>query len=145
MRRLLTDVKTNLNDPAILELLDYASAGDAEPLESTLDAYRSRAEWKLYGFEEEGEWIGLVGFSLQDGRLELKHLCVHPESQGLGYGRGQLLELIEQFGPSEIVAETDEAGAGFFRGIGFEVVSLGEKTPGVERFQCRYVVDQEEE
>lgn len=36
-----------------------------------------------------------------------------------------------------LVAETDADAVGFYRHSGFEVMSLGEKYPGTERFSCR--------
>lgn len=33
-------------------------------------------------------------------------------------------------------AETDKNAVNFYRKIGFNITSLGEKYPGVERFKC---------
>ncbi|MNP39986.1 hypothetical protein D3C76_1335850 [compost metagenome] len=35
-----------------------------------------------------------------------------------------------------IKAETDKDTVGFYKKIGFSITSLGEKYPGVERFEC---------
>lgn len=40
-----------------------------------------------------------------------------------------------------IFAETDNDAVGFYRSYGFEVTSLGEKYPGVERFLCKYKIN----
>lgn len=47
--------------------------------------------------------------------------------------------------PERVIAETDEEAVNFYRSIGFEVYSLGEKYPGVERFRCIYEVEESEE
>lgn len=41
---------------------------------------------------------------------------------------------------SYISAETDRDAVGFYRKYGFQITSLGEKYPGVERFKCEYAV-----
>lgn len=40
-----------------------------------------------------------------------------------------------------MTAETDAEAAGFYRACGFQVRSLGEKYPGVERFACFWAAD----
>lgn len=38
---------------------------------------------------------------------------------------------------TELIAETDRDAVEFYRKYGFEIHSLGEKYPGVDRFHCR--------
>ena len=88
--------------------------------------------------------VGIIGFRLNEAReMTLTHLAVEPESRGVGFGRGIMLEIIEEVKPVRIVAETDEDAVEFYRNIGFVISSLGEKYPGVERFQCTYEIDEE--
>jgi len=61
-----------------------------------------------------------------------------PEARGAGFGRGMILELLHQFEPVAIEAETDEDAVHFYRSIGFRVESIGEIVPGTERFCCIY-------
>ncbi|XID94858.1 GNAT family N-acetyltransferase [Paenibacillaceae bacterium WGS1546] len=138
---MLVDARTKLNDRRVREALEYSVFPDPDRLEQTLESYREDPSQELYGYEKEGELIGIIGFRLDSElRLIVQHLAVLPEHRGLGYGRGLILEAIELKGPSRIVAETDEDAVDFYRNIGFEVESLGERYPGVERFQCIYVV-----
>ncbi|WP_239984546.1 hypothetical protein [Lentibacillus sediminis] len=37
-----------------------------------------------------------------------------------------------------ISAETDKDAVVFYQNLGFQITSLGEKYPGVERFLCEY-------
>lgn len=39
-----------------------------------------------------------------------------------------------------IKAETDKDAVGFYKKNGFSITSLGEKYPGVERFECIFSV-----
>jgi ribosomal protein S18 acetylase RimI-like enzyme len=44
--------------------------------------------------------------------------------------------IIEKHSLSYVCTETDKDAVGFYRNYGFEITSLGEKYPGVERFLC---------
>ena len=139
------DYKSKLDLPSTLELLEYSVFPDPDRFGATLQGYKERDDWKLYGLEEDGELIGIAGFQAQaDGAIELMHLAVKPEHRRKGYGRGVLLELLEQEKPSRVIAETDEEAVDFYRSVGFTVYSLGEKFPGVERFRCIYEAEEEE-
>ena len=45
-------------------------------------------------------------------------------------------EYIKKNEINKMIAETHKDAVIFYRNIGFEIKSLGEKYPGVERFQC---------
>ncbi|MGX4586863.1 GNAT family N-acetyltransferase [Paenibacillus chitinolyticus] len=143
---MLKNIKSHTDQEKVRELLGYAVFPDPESVEEAVRFYGQAPGRELYGYESEGDLIGLVGFSADaEGTLTIHHLAVHPECRGAGYGRGQILELIQLKKPREIVAETDEDAVDFYRSIGFTVSSLGEKYPGTERFVCRYEAEPEEE
>lgn len=139
------DVKKKLNDPGIVELLEYSLQGDSDRLESTVLEYRRNPYLHLYGIESEDEVIGVIGYRHTDSAnsraIAIEHLAVRPDCRGGGYGRGLILELIEHEKPDMIFAETDDDAVEFFRNIGFTVESMGEPVHGVERFRCSYQVD----
>jgi ribosomal protein S18 acetylase RimI-like enzyme len=142
---MLIPIKHRISEGSIQELLSYSIFPDPERVEQEINRYQSEPALELYGHEEDNEILGVVGFTmLPNLTLELKHIAVMPEVRGNGYGRGLILELIEVKQPSIIEAETDEDSVEFYRNVGFSVVSLGEKYPGVERFKCIYQVDLEE-
>lgn len=142
---MLMDIKQRLGEELIQELLSYSIFPDPERLEEEMNAYAAENDRELYGYEDQGQIIGVVGFIVhQNGLLEVKHLAVHPEYRGQGYGRGQILELIELKKPIEIHVETDEESVEFFRNIGFSITSLGERIAGMESYQCVYHVEAEE-
>ncbi|WP_159884182.1 GNAT family N-acetyltransferase [Paenibacillus puerhi] len=143
---MLISAKERVQQDVIQELLGYSIFPDPERLKAVTDDYAQNSDHELYAYEEEGAILGLVGFTLSPERvLTLLHLAVRPDMRGQGYGRGQILELIELKKPSRIVAETDEDAVDFYRNIGFAVVGLGEKYPGVERFRCEYEVELDDE
>lgn len=139
--KMLAEAKSKLNDQRVQEALELSVFPDPDRLGETTEAYRADPKLELYAYEIEGELIGIIGFRLDAERhLIVEHLAVLPEHRGLGYGRGLILEAIELKQPSRIVAETDEEAVDFYRNIGFEVESLGDRYAGVERFKCVYVV-----
>jgi len=142
---MLIDLKKRLDEPDVKEILEYSVHPDPEKLEVAVEAYKADPGLELYGYEEEGELIGVVGFRKnEEGRLNIEHIAVASDYRGLGYGRGLILETIEMKNPAVIVAETDEESVNFYRSIGFEIESLGEIYPGVERFKCIYMVEPDE-
>ena len=142
---MLVEVKDRLDDPSIREIVGVSVYPDPDKLEKTIEAYKSDSELELYGYEAEGECIGIIGLRMNEGgEMKIEHLAVSPDYRGLGYGRGLILEAIDKKSPTVLVAETDEDAVDFYRNIGFEIESLGELYPGVERFKCVYVVQANE-
>jgi ribosomal protein S18 acetylase RimI-like enzyme len=142
---MLVDVKPKLRDGAVQELIGQSVFPDPERLEQTIRTYEKNDSHELYGAEKDGSVIAVVGIVMdEENRLEIKHIAVHPDHRGKGYGRELVLALIELKNPQRIAAETDDEAVDFYRSIGFTIESLGEKYPGVERFRCTYVTEPED-
>lgn len=145
---MLREIKDQLERDEIRELIGMSIFPDPEKLDRVIAAYRSNPLLQIAGYmdrDDEDQVIGIVGFTLDASKeLAIQHLAVLPEMRGLGYGRGMLLELIHQYEPQRVSAETDEEAVDFYRSVGFTVESLGEKYPGVERFLCVYETDSSE-
>ncbi|MFD0698828.1 GNAT family N-acetyltransferase [Paenibacillus sp. GCM10027628] len=141
---MLVEVKSRLEETKIQELLGYSVFPDPERLDSTIELYMNDSELQLFGYESEGVMVGIIGFRLNEAReMIITHLAVEPESRGVGFGRGIILEIIEEVKLVRIITETDEEAVEFYRNIGFVINSLGEQYPGVERFRCTYEIDEE--
>lgn len=137
------NVKTSLEREEVLELLTYAMLDRPERGEEALRIYQTSDDWKLFGVEDEGLIVGIVGFEEQeDGTIVLHHLAVLPENRHRGYGRGMLLTLIKERNPKRLTAATDAEGADFFRNVGFAVYG-SEDLPGDGQFHCIYEIDEE--
>jgi ribosomal protein S18 acetylase RimI-like enzyme len=144
---MLIPIKHRIEEESIQALLSYSIFPDPEEIKNEVIRYQTDPALELYGHveDEDDEILGIVGFTLYpDHTLELKHIAVDPECRGIGYGRGLILELIEAKHPTLIRAETDEETVDFYRNVGFAVVSLGEIYPGIERFECTYDVELDE-
>jgi ribosomal protein S18 acetylase RimI-like enzyme len=140
-------INNRIKESNVQELLSYAIFPDPDRLEQTVRKYEGNtSNLQLFGMEEEQELVGLIGISSTDSEqkhLIIEHIAVQPEFRGKGYGRGLILELLEHRKPLTVSAETDEEAVDFYRNIGFSVMSLGEKYPGVERFRCIFEVEEE--
>jgi ribosomal protein S18 acetylase RimI-like enzyme len=133
-----------MHEQQIQELLAYSVFPDPDNLEETLQEYEADDHLELYGYESDDVMVGILGFKREGGnKLTITHIAVRPDSRGAGFGRGLILEAIAMFKPSVVQAETDEEAVDFYRSIGFEIKSLGEVYPGVERFACSYDTDSE--
>ncbi|WP_309123003.1 GNAT family N-acetyltransferase [Paenibacillus sp.] len=137
---MLKPINHRVREQEIVEILETCVFPDPERLEQVVAEYENNPELRLYGYESEEEIVGVIGFERMDGGddLLIRHLAVKPECRGAGFGRGQILELIEMAKPRLVAAETDEEAVEFYRRIGFEIESLGERYPGVERYRCTY-------
>jgi ribosomal protein S18 acetylase RimI-like enzyme len=138
---MLVDLHNRLQHEYIRELIGYSVFPDQEEVVSAVEMYRSDRH-HLMGYALDDEIIGVIGYeSLPDKVVKIHHLAVDPEFRGLGYGRGMILELIDLIEPKKIIVETDDDAVDFYRNIGFEIVSLGEKYPNVETYACTFVTD----
>ncbi|MGG3452506.1 GNAT family N-acetyltransferase [Paenibacillus rhizolycopersici] len=139
-------INARVDEPAIRELLECAVVFDPDALETAARLYREGDTYKLYGYEEEGGIAGIIGFRVNaSGTLEIEHLAVHPEQRMKGFGRALVLLALTEAGPERMEAVTDEAGADFFRSIGFQITGFQDETSGEERFRCFYEVDEDDE
>ncbi|WP_106766133.1 GNAT family N-acetyltransferase [Paenibacillus faecalis] len=141
---MMKDISSRLEDLEVKKLIAYSVFPDPEHLDQAVEAYRKPDGLKLYGYEEEGVLVGIIGFDKVADELWIKHIAVTPENRGKDYGRGMIVELMVQQEPARVIAETDEESVDFFRSIGFEIYSLGETSPGIERFRCVYEAEEQE-
>lgn len=133
-----------LNQPDILELLSYSVFPSSGAMGKAVALYKDQAEFELYGYKEGEVYIGIIGFQMDHaGNLAIHHLAVDPEYRQMGYGRGQILEILALKKPVTLTAEMDEDAVEFYRNIGFSISSLGELYPGTERFRCVYEAEPE--
>ena len=78
----------------------------------------------------------MESYTNQKEEVELKHIAIKPNYRGKGIGKKMINEFIKTKKIVKIKAETDKNAVDFYKKIGFSITSLGEKYPGVERFEC---------
>ncbi|MDQ6908405.1 MAG: GNAT family N-acetyltransferase [Chloroflexota bacterium] len=94
---------------------------------------------KLYVWEEDGQPAGILGIERvgRDAAL-LLHIAVDERFRHRGIASRMVSGVIAEEGLKALYSETDQESVGFYRAYGFQVTSLGEKHPGIERFSCRW-------
>src|SRR5690606_16604954 len=89
---------------------------------------------------EKSRTMNLVGIFgviwLSKCEVELKHISVKSSNRRQGLGKEMVNEFIEENHIKRMKVETDKNAVNFYKKIGFNITSLGEKYPGVERFKC---------
>ncbi|MBA2175190.1 GNAT family N-acetyltransferase [Halobacillus locisalis] len=121
----------------VRELFSYVTS--TRKTASLYQTYVAEKDYRLYGMISGGDVIGIVGVhKYEQARYEIKHIALLPSERGKGYGRKMIKAVMMENPAAGIVAETDREAIQFYEKCGFEVTSLGEKYPGVERFKCEY-------
>lgn len=134
---ILIDLKTYNNLCEVKLLLAECMWPDDERIARELDQYLTNDHRGLYGVIIDNELAGLIGIiPYSEEGVELKHIAMKAPYRGRGMGKKLIAEYMRDYQPAKIIAETDQDAVGFYRKVGFEIHSLGEKYPGVERFQC---------
>lgn len=104
-------------------------------LEAVIRSYAGHAT--LLVALEGGLSVGVIGLRPRpDGATEIGHIAVADGHRRRGIGRHMVGEVVRRGSFVTLVAETDAEAVDFYRHCGFDVTSLGEKYPGVERFRC---------
>lgn len=119
--------------PEVKTLLSYATS----KVDSEYHLYIECPERVLYGYFIEQKIVGCIGIAkIESKQCELKHIAVSPAYRDKGIGREMVQYIKDHYSLSSICAETDQDAVNFYKNIGFQITSLGEKYPGVERFAC---------
>ena len=126
----------------VKQLLSYAvGAATDEKLNNILETVYKQGDSKLYIFiDSDGSALGIIGVKGEEGSAEILHIAVAENKRNCGIGRSMIDELLMLENLTELTAETDRDAVEFYRRCGFEIQSLGEKYPGVERFHCRLLL-----
>jgi ribosomal protein S18 acetylase RimI-like enzyme len=113
-----------------------------EPSHESVERARAAAaeyragRWCLYGWMDDGNLIGCVGMEVRPEGATIRSLSVDASHRGRGVGRSMVEAALQRTPVPWFDAETDTDAVGFYERLGFTVVSLGERYPGVERFRC---------
>ncbi len=122
---------------SIKNLLSCATS--EENVDGSYEQYKHSQHLKLYGFEQGVTFVGCIGIKFfNSNKGEIKHIAVSPSERGNGIGGKMIKFVCQEHLLSMISAETDQDAVGFYRRLGFNITSLGEKYPNVERFLCVY-------
>lgn len=135
---MLLDIKDNIDDPAVRELVSE-SMWDRSPeaMEKKLAAFRSRKDWYLYGWVESDEILGVCGIEIRPDLFEILNIAVAPNARRRGIGK-TMITALQQKHRTAITAETDNDAVGFYRKCGFEIQGFTRRydTAEYQRYSC---------
>jgi O-antigen ligase/ribosomal protein S18 acetylase RimI-like enzyme len=139
-RRRMVSIRTRLDSPEVRELVNQlecpADIREAKTAE-ILAEYRQHPDQRILGLESEGKLVGLIGLRRATlTEVVIGHIVVRRDWPRLGLGREIIANVCRMYPSANIVAETDRDAVEFYRNLGFEIKSVGEQYPGVERFRC---------
>jgi ribosomal protein S18 acetylase RimI-like enzyme len=133
---MMIQIQSPIIDPSIEALLSYATSKDK--IDCEYQKYIHSSNRILYGLIMKGVFVGCIGIKFVDSSAcEIKHIAVSPTERGKGIGSRMITFVSEKHLLRCIFAETDQDEVKFYQNFGFEITSLGEKYPGVERFLCK--------
>ncbi|MBP3970379.1 GNAT family N-acetyltransferase [Bacillus sp. WL1] len=117
---------------SILNVLQYAVGPSETSLKKAVLFYE-RNKGTLYRYEEQAcIGIEIIGVN----KAKIRHIAVVPQYRHKGIALQMIKEVVRMYQLMYLEAETDDEAVEFYTRIGFQVRSLGEKYPGVERFHC---------
>lgn len=132
----------DFNDLSVVnKLLSECMCSDEERVNAEITTYLEDNSRGLYGRFLNDELVGLIGVIHGSiGEVELKHISIKQDYRGKGIGRRMIHEYVQAKNIVKMKAETDKDAVGFYNKLGFTIMSLGEKYPGVERFECIFLL-----
>jgi GNAT superfamily N-acetyltransferase len=134
------DVSARLGEPRIQEILALAVGYPTpEKLAELARRYESEPSHSGLALFDGDAPVGVLALELQRQRSAvIRYIAVAPARQRTGVGRYLIEEVRCRHALDELYAETHQDAVPFYRRCGFEVTSLGERWPGVERFACEW-------
>ena len=99
--------------------------------------YKAHPEWDFFGAEINQQLVGAIGLERTAARqAEIRSIAVLEDFRNQGVGAKLIHDMQDKFSLEVLCAETDRDAVDFYRRLGFDILSLGEKYPGTERFWC---------
>ncbi|MED3885476.1 GNAT family N-acetyltransferase [Priestia aryabhattai] len=135
----MKEITSTVVNPTIKKLLSYATL--EEKVDGEYKKYTCLPSRKLYSIEVNGDTVSCIGVKFLNAKeAVIKHIAVLPKERGKGIGSSMIRFLCKNYDIHSIFAETDKEAVNFYSKFGFQLTSLGEKYPGVERFLCEFKV-----
>lgn len=129
--RMLQRVEYLEIDP-IKKVLKHATGPSEASLFKAVSMYKN-VQAVLYKYGNKG-CIGIV--LIHTNRARMCHIAVDEKYRNQGIALQMIKEIIREYELTYNEAETDTEAVGFYKKCNFKIESLGEKYPGIERFNC---------
>ncbi|CAM3884722.1 MULTISPECIES: GNAT family N-acetyltransferase [Bacillus cereus group] len=118
----------------ILHVLQYAIGPSETSLKKAVLFYEKN-KGTFYKYEEKA-CIGIEIIGANKARI--CHIAVVPQYRYKGIALQMIKDVLRLHQLTYVEAETDKEAVEFYKKIGFQVKSLGEKYPGIERFHVYF-------
>lgn len=119
---------------SVLNVLQYAVGPSETSLKKAVLFYQGK-KGRLYKYEEKA-CIGIEVIGATKARI--CHIAVAPQYRHKGIALQMIKKVVTMHQLTYVEAETDNEAVEFYKRIGFQVKSLGEKYPGIERFHLYF-------
>ena len=127
-----------VDEAGVAELLALAISGDERRLDAVVQWYHDDPTAAVLVATLGQQLVGVLGYRATSTEVTLLHIATAPDHRRARVG-SRLLAALRRTAAAKlpIVAETDREAVAFYTANDFTVKSLGEKYPGVERFQAK--------
>lgn len=134
----IENIKRRLHDDRVYEVLALSHFQPTiERMRALAETYEKDDAVSVFGWYDEGRLEGVIALRKMDGRAyEIMSIAVDSASRRKGIGSALIEYAKAQKDCDSLCAETDDDAVGFYRRLGFFVVSLGEKYENVTRYLC---------
>lgn len=128
------DIKNHLDNSEVHKILsDCLFDSSQDGIAKAIEKYREHIAWKMYGWVENGEILGVCGFEVYADNLEILHISVAEHTRGHGIG-SSMITALQRLYDLPIKAETDDDAAAFYRKKGFKTTAI--QKHNVRRWTC---------
>lgn len=102
-----------------------------------LNGIKNRNDIKIIEYTVNREIVGSLVIKTIEDTAEIIAIATKSNKRKMGIGTAMISAYVENNKNIRILtAETDWEAVDFYKNYGFNILSLGEKYPGVERFHC---------
>jgi ribosomal protein S18 acetylase RimI-like enzyme len=135
----IVEAKSMLKNSDLLAVLAESVYNPTEErLISRSDKYIINPNTAVYANKENDTYKGIIIIDISNiNAIKILDIAVFVNFQKSGICSSLINHCINMFHPNEIIAETDDAAVEFYKKLGFQILSLGDKyEAGIMRYQC---------
>ena len=134
----ICDIKSELLNEQIYNLLSPSVFNPtSEKLLSRVQKYFYDCKTYAYAFIQDGEYVGIIVFDIQENISTILDIAVNSEYCGKGIGSMFVNFILDNFNINTIIAETDDDAVGFYKKRGFKAHEI-ETEHNVKRYICKF-------
>ena len=126
--------------PRVVSIMRHAiGSPSADKVQSVSQMYKADPKCHLWGLSLEGNLASILGAEeISDAETRIRHIATIAGERNHGYASELIRHLLTNDSIKVIWAETSQDAVGFYERNGFEIKSIGEQWPGIERFRCTW-------